>query len=71
MQVAVNNDVNDVWMFWDTHKMFSQWAGVLRQLYMSAAALVAGWVSEAHLQQALYSVLPSVVWHCHTDAMMP
>ncbi|WIA09217.1 hypothetical protein OEZ85_008627 [Tetradesmus obliquus] len=44
VMVAVNNDINDVWMFWDTHKLFSQWAGVLRQLYMSAAALVAGWI---------------------------
>jgi hypothetical protein len=45
VQVAVNNNIASVWLFWDTHKMFSQWAGVLRQLYMSAAALVAGWVS--------------------------
>jgi hypothetical protein len=45
LHIAVNNDITDVWLFWDTHKMFSQWAGVLSKLYMSAAALVTGWVS--------------------------
>jgi hypothetical protein len=52
VQVAVNNDIANVWLFWDTHKLFSQWSGVLRQLYMSVAALVAGWVSGAHMQGA-------------------
>lgn len=45
LQVAVNNNITTVWMFWDSHKMFNEWTGVLRQLYFSAAALVAGWVS--------------------------
>jgi hypothetical protein len=34
-----------VWGFYDEKKMFDEWQGVLRKLYMSAAALVAGWVS--------------------------
>jgi hypothetical protein len=44
-QVAVNNDITDVWAFYDTHRMFADWAGVLSKLYMSSAALVTGWVS--------------------------
>jgi hypothetical protein len=44
-QIAVNNDITDVWYFWDTHKMFADWAGVLSKLDMSSAALVTGWVS--------------------------
>jgi hypothetical protein len=34
-----------MWEFWDEKKAFDAWQGVLRKLYMSAAALVAGWVS--------------------------
>jgi len=44
-QIALNSDIQAVWAFWDEKKMFDQWQGVLRKLYMSAAALVAGWVS--------------------------
>ena len=45
-QWALNDDLQAVWGFWDQKKNFDQWAGVLRKLYMSAAALVAGWVSD-------------------------
>lgn len=44
LQVAVNENITDVWYFWDAHKSFSEWTGVLKQLYLSSAALVAGWV---------------------------
>lgn len=44
MMLATNDDIQTVWHFWDTHKMFNEWAGVLQKLYMSAAALCAGWV---------------------------
>ncbi|KAF8073012.1 TIM21 [Scenedesmus sp. PABB004] len=47
IMVAVNDNVTDVWFFWDTHKLFNEWAGVMAKLYMSAAALVAGWVRRA------------------------
>ena len=43
-QIACNTDIQAVWAFWDQKKMFDQWQGILRKLYMSAAALVAGWV---------------------------
>lgn len=45
LQWALNEDLQAVWNFYDQKKMFNEWAGVLRKLYMSAAALVAGWVS--------------------------
>jgi hypothetical protein len=54
-QITVNNDITDVWMFWDTHKMFSEWAGVLSKLYMRSAALVTGWVSMIFLAGRFYS----------------
>lgn len=44
IMIALNSDIQAVWAFWDEKKMFDQWQGVLRKLYMSAAALVAGWV---------------------------
>lgn len=45
LQIALNSDIAAVWQFWDAKRGFDQWQGVLRKLYMSAAALVAGWVS--------------------------
>jgi len=45
LQVALNDNINDVWFFWDTKRMFNQWTGAMQKLYLSAAALVAGWVS--------------------------
>jgi hypothetical protein len=45
LQIALNSDMAAVWQFWDAKRGFDEWQGVLRKLYMSAAALVAGWVS--------------------------
>jgi hypothetical protein len=53
-QIAVNNDITDVWFFWDNHKMFADWTGVLSKLYMSSAALVTGWVG-AILWRTVYA----------------
>ncbi|WIA09214.1 hypothetical protein OEZ85_008624 [Tetradesmus obliquus] len=44
IMIAVNNNIADVWFFWDSHKMFADWTGVLSKLYMSSAALVTGWI---------------------------
>lgn len=43
-QVSLNSDIQVVWAFWDQKKLFSEWTGVAQKLYMSAAALVAGWI---------------------------
>lgn len=45
LQIALNSDIAAVWQFWNAKRGFDEWQGVLRKLYMSAAALVAGWVS--------------------------
>lgn len=47
LQVAINNDINWVWSFYDVHRLFAQWNDILQRLYMSASALLAGWVSRA------------------------
>jgi hypothetical protein len=44
-QWSLNTDITAVWAFWDAKPAFSAWEGNLKKLYMSAAALVAGWVS--------------------------
>lgn len=44
IMVSLNSDIQVVWAFWDQRKLFSEWTGVAQKLYMSAAALVAGWV---------------------------
>lgn len=58
-QIALNSDITAVWSFWDQKRMFSEWEGVLRKLYMSAAALVAGWVSLCRWQACTYMLRPS------------
>lgn len=59
IMLAVNENITDVWFFWDQHKMFNEWAGVLQKFYYSAAALVAGWVSMQEEQ-------PGVPWGSRT-----
>eukprot|EP00879_Flechtneria_rotunda_P026360 GHRR01028103.1.p1 GENE.GHRR01028103.1~~GHRR01028103.1.p1 ORF type:complete len:152 (+),score=24.33 GHRR01028103.1:610-1065(+) len=44
IMIAVNQNIATVWFFSDTHERFHQWTGVLRYLYLSWAALVAGWI---------------------------
>jgi hypothetical protein len=45
VQIALNTDIYQLWLFWDQKKMFSDWNGVARKFYLSAAATCAGWVS--------------------------
>lgn len=73
--MAVNENITDVWYFWDQHKLFSDWQGVLRQFYMSSAALVAGWVSarvHVRIRMSERGHQPNAMWewgrHVHTAA---
>eukprot|EP00775_Hariotina_reticulata_P003238 gene3238-3515_t len=44
IMIALNINITWVWSFWDTHHLFSDWEGILKKFYLSAAALVAGWI---------------------------
>ena len=45
LQIALNKNIVQLWLFWDQRPMFTSWTGVARKFYMSAAATCAGWVS--------------------------
>lgn len=60
-QIAVNNNIADVWFFWDSHKMFADWTGVLSKLYMSSAALVTGWVGAVVWYRTIAPVMPCLL----------
>jgi hypothetical protein len=68
LQVALNTNLTQVWAFYDQKVAFDAWAGVLRQLYMSAAALVAGWVSTPTL--SIVSSVPDHGISCYSAAAL-
>lgn len=47
IMIALNANITDVWFFWDQNKLFSNWSGVAQKMYLSSAAVVAGWILTA------------------------
>lgn len=60
IMLALNANITDVWFFWDQKKSFGDWAGVSKKIYLSSAAVVAGWILTAIFN---FIYVSAVHWH--------